>query len=124
MYTFITVAFIMLFIISHWLSDFVLQTDWEATNKSSNNKALLKHTSKYSLVVSILIGLFTFMSSYQILLFMLVTFLCHTLTDYYTSRLNTKLWKAGKVHYFFVSIGFDQVLHYFQLFLTYFLITN
>jgi hypothetical protein len=48
-----------------------------------------------------------------------ITFIFHTITDYFTSRLNSKLWKKGDVHNFFVSIGFDQVLHYVQLFLTY-----
>lgn len=26
------------------------------------------------------------------------------------------------VHWFFVSVGFDQILHYIQLFLTYYLL--
>lgn len=33
---------------------------------------------------------------------------------------NPKLWAKGDVHNFFVSVGFDQVLHYTQLFLTYY----
>ena len=82
-----------------------------------------------------------------IVIFAGITFICHTITDYFTSRLNSKLWakatywgsdemkrlypidcpenKHGKyVHNFFVSIGFDQVLHYIQLFLTYSLLKN
>ena len=51
--------------------------------------------------------------------FVIITFICHTVTDYFTSRLNSKLWAKGDVHNFFVSVGFDQVLHYAQLFLTY-----
>ena len=53
------------------------------------------------------------------LFFVGITFVCHTITDYFTSRLNSKLWAKGDVHNFFVSVGFDQVLHYVQLFLTY-----
>ncbi len=53
------------------------------------------------------------------LYFCMITLITHTITDYFTSRLNSKLWAGGKVHYFFVSVGFDQVLHYGQLFLTY-----
>ena len=124
MYTIITVAFIMLFIIAHWGADFVLQTDWEAVNKSHDDSALLKHTIKYSLVMSIIIGIFTLMTLPKILLFLTITFLCHTIQDYYTSRLNARLWQENRRHDFFVSVGFDQVLHYLQLFLTYFLITG
>jgi len=57
-------------------------------------------------------------------LFFLITFVAHTITDYFTSRLNSKLWAEGKVHWFFVSIGFDQILHYIQLFSTYQILTK
>ena len=116
------VAFIIIFI--HWISDFVLQTDWQAQNKSKNNFALLTHTSNYSMVwllpMCLVFGKIFWSSIY----FGVITFITHTITDYFTSRLNSKLWSAGKVHYFFVSVGFDQVLHYGQLFLTYYYLLN
>ena len=120
----IMMSFLMLFLISHWLADFIMQTDYEATNKSFDDSMLLKHTIKYSLVMSIIIGIFTLMTLPKILLFLIITFLCHTVQDYYTSRLNARLWQENRRHDFFVSVGFDQVLHYLQLFLTYFLITG
>lgn len=125
------VAFIIIFI--HWIADFVLQTDWQAQNKSKSNFALLSHTSNYSLVwllpMCLVFGVmkegetteWIFWSS---IYFGMITFVVHTVTDYFTSRLNSKLWSAGKVHYFFVSVGFDQVLHYGQLFLTYYFLIN
>lgn len=125
------VAFIIIFI--HWIADFVLQTDWQAQNKSKSNFALLSHTSNYSLVwllpMCLVFGVmkegetteWIFWSS---IYFGMITFVVHTITDYFTSRLNSKLWSAGKVHYFFVSVGFDQVLHYGQLFLTYYFLIN
>jgi len=57
-------------------------------------------------------------------LFLPITFVAHTITDYFTSRLNSKLWVEGKVHYFFVAVGGDQILHYVQLFTTYYLLTK
>jgi hypothetical protein len=106
----------------------VFQTDWQAQNKSKNNKALLSHTWTYSLIW------FTFGSFYamsdpnyvpwSLSLFVLITFVAHTITDYFTSRLNSKLWAKGDVHNFFVSVGFDQVLHYVQLFGTFYLLTK
>ena len=125
------IAFIIIFI--HWVADFVLQTDWQAQNKSKNNYALLSHTSNYSLVWLLPMclvfgkmkeGATTEWIFWTTLYFSMITLVVHTITDYFTSRLNSKLWSAGKVHYFFVSVGFDQVLHYGQLFLTYYFLIN
>lgn len=122
----------------HWVADFVLQTDKQAKGKSKNWRDLINHTSVYSLVW-LLVGGFIYLHQFKPydqvhnnmmnaywqhwiprgLLFVLITFICHTITDYFTSRLNSKLWAKGDVHNFFVSVGFDQVLHYIQLFLTY-----
>ncbi len=125
------VAFIIIFI--HWIADFVLQTDWQAQNKSKNNFALLSHTSNYSMVWLLPMclvfgkmkgGATTEWIVWSTLYFCMITLITHTITDYFTSRLNSKLWAGGKVHYFFVSVGFDQVLHYGQLFLTYHYLFN
>ena len=112
-------------ILIHWFADFVLQTDKQAKGKSKNWSDLLSHTIDYSVVwfyISIL-----YISSNGLnpilLFFAPITFVFHTITDYFTSRLNSKLWEQGKIHNLFVSIGFDQVLHYVQLFLTYYLLT-
>jgi uncharacterized membrane protein YciS (DUF1049 family) len=125
------ISFIIIFI--HWIADFVLQTDWQAQNKSKNNFALLIHTSNYSMVWLLPMclifgkmkeGATTEWIVWSTLYFSIITLVVHTITDYFTSRLNSKLWSDGKVHYFFVSIGFDQVLHYGQLFLTYHYLLN
>ena len=125
------IAFIIIFI--HWIADFVLQTDWQSQNKSKNNFALLSHTSNYSLVwllpMCLVFGVMkegatTEWIVWTTLYFSMITLVAHTITDYFTSRLNSKLWSEGKVHYFFVSVGFDQVLHYGQLFLTYYYLLN
>lgn len=116
-------AFVL--IVIHWVADFVLQTDWQAKNKSSRWDALLLHTGNYSIFFGI-VGAFIVPAHQfdELIYFVLITFAAHTATDYFTSRLNSKLWKANKVHEFFVSVGFDQVLHYGQLFLTYHLLTK
>jgi ABC-type multidrug transport system fused ATPase/permease subunit len=113
---------VLLFMFWHWVADFVLQTDWQAKNKSSNNLALLNHVLVYSMVFYAMI--FFLINPFIAAIFFVITFVAHFTTDYFTSRLNTKLWKEGKVHYFFVSIGFDQFLHYAQLFITYYLLTK
>lgn len=122
------VAFFIILI--HWVADFVLQTDNQAKGKSTSWKWLLSHTGTYSLVWLVIIC-FLFPADWDFyqrglysIYFAGITFVCHTITDYFTSRLNSRLWKEGKIHEFFVSIGFDQVLHYGQIFLTYHLLTN
>lgn len=120
-------------IVIHWLADFVLQTDSQAKGKSKNWGDLLSHTMNYTTVwgsvgiILIVINLFYPFFEYKswsLTLFVLITFIAHTITDYFTSRLNSKLWLKGKTHLFFVSIGFDQILHYVQLFLTYWILAG
>lgn len=112
----------------HWIADFVLQTDKQAKGKSKNWSDLLSHTGIYSLIwlIPSLIMFFnqTELGIIKAVSFVLITFICHTITDYFTSRLNSKLWAKGQIHNFFVSVGFDQVLHYIQLFLTYYLLVK
>ena len=101
----------------HWFADFILQTDKQAKGKSKNWNDLLGHTITYSLcwIIPSILTL-----GYNGAIFVIITLVAHTITDYFTSRLNSKLWSEGKVHNFFVSVGFDQVLHYVQLFTTYY----
>ncbi len=120
-------------IVIHWIADFVLQTHWQATNKSTNNYALNHHIFTYTMVWFVLGTIwsissniysnFTYLFDWWIVWkFSAITFVCHWITDYYTSRLNSKLWAKKDVHNFFVSVGFDQVLHYIQLFTTYYML--
>lgn len=124
---------IFVILICHWVFDFIMQSHYQATNKSKNNKALFEHVLTYSLawfLVGILylnINIFLPLDQYKelaidVIVFTSITFICHFITDYFTSRLNTYLWNKKDVHNFFVSIGGDQLLHYFQLFLTYYLL--
>lgn len=114
-------------LVIHWVCDFQLQTDKQAKGKSDNWPDLLTHTFVYSYSMTLLLMVYnvlcTNMDNYDLglyhLLFFFITFISHTTTDYFTSKINKKLWEIGNVHMFFVSVGFDQILHYFQLFLTY-----
>ena len=123
--------FTILFI--HWVADFVLQTHWQATNKSKNNRALTAHVGTYTLTWFVAFGLIVVIphnyfgidtvpgatpANLKVLLFFPITFVAHWITDYFTSRWTSKLYAKGDYHNFFVVIGFDQLLHYAQLFLT------
>jgi hypothetical protein len=117
----INIWIVLLILLLHWVADFVLQTDEQAKGKSKKWSYLLRHTFNYSIFVSCAV----FGWSMNTICFFVITLICHTWQDYFTSRLNAKLWAANKNHLFFVSIGLDQFLHFMQLLITYqFLISN
>jgi hypothetical protein len=116
----------------HWIADFVFQAEKWALGKSKNWKDLLSHTSVYTLFwwPSIMV-LYIFYSSVlpvnaiQVYGFVLVTFIAHTTTDYFTSRITSARYKSNHFYGFngfWFWIGLDQILHYVQLFLTYHLL--
>lgn len=124
----ITTTEVLAILFIHWVADFIFQTDKMATGKSKNWTDLLSHTTAYSVIWAIpfyiLLGTHNKPLTCEVYLgltmcFCIITFIAHTVTDYLTYRLNSRLWNEKKVHYFFVSIGFDQWLHYAQLFVTY-----
>ena len=113
----LTIIFVIL--VCHWIFDFLMQTDAMATNKSKNNSALFDHVSVYSYLW--LIPIYILTGSFETAMqFTIITFGCHWITDYFTSRWTTKLYEEKRYRAFFRVIGFDQLLHYFQLFITYY----
>jgi hypothetical protein len=124
-----TIFFVLSIIFIHWIADFVLQTHEQAINKSKDNWFLTKHVWSYTIFWFVPLGIISILHNHfgmnlvpgfenhpEALWFFPITFVSHWITDYFTSRLNAKLWAKGDVHNFFVSVGFDQVLHYIQLF--------
>lgn len=116
---------ILLILAVHWIADFVLQTHEESVNKSKDWYFLLKHTYKYSIVwlfssffiLNHYVDWYTALSGCYV--FFMITFVAHTATDAITSRITSKLWQKQDFHNFFVVIGFDQLLHFAQLFYTF-----
>lgn len=99
---------IILIIWLHFVSDFILQTDYMAINKSKSNKVLGLHVGVYSLPFLLVFGW----------RYALVNGAAHFVTDWITSRVTSILWKKEKRHWFFVVIGLDQALHLTVLVLT------
>jgi hypothetical protein len=98
-------ALLLLVLLSvHFVGDFVLQTNWQAQNKSKNWEALGRHVLVYSLC-------FAWLGAN----FVVATFVFHFLTDAVTSRINSKLWAEKRVHGFFVGVGADQLIHAWTL---------
>ncbi len=124
----------------HGFADFVMQDGKWAVGKSKNWHDLLSHTFMYSfiwLVIGAAIscpffdGKYKLINVQDVVMFVFITFICHTITDYYTSRKTSKEYSkgnfGGKIPRgldFFVVIELDQCLHYTQLFITYWLLTK
>ncbi|MEW6470279.1 MAG: DUF3307 domain-containing protein [Bacteroidota bacterium] len=113
-------ALVLVFI--HFVADFLCQTDKMALNKSKSLYWLSMHVLTYTAVLwggSIFLfygysDLFAVVSAYAG-----VNGGLHFITDFFTSKLTSKLWQRESKHWFFVAIGFDQAIHYSCLFLSY-----
>jgi hypothetical protein len=110
-------------LVTHYISDFLLQDDWMATQKSEDVQILCLHAFIYS-------GLFCTLAAcvWRVLipgfLYGGLNGLLHLAVDYHTSRWNKRLWQAGERHWFFCMIGLDQLLHIIMLLLTWQLFTR
>ena len=109
----------------HFISDFLLQNDWMAHNKSKNSNALFLHSTIYGLP-------FLVFGNIGFVAYLIVTHFC---IDGITSRITSRIFKKWyfymndlkmilkdgmpveqpSLHYFFVVIGFDQWLHFLIL---------
>ena len=118
------------FLFIHWIADFVLQTDSQAKGKSTSIKMLLKHTVTYGLCILAASyylqawDMFGAQYWYASLLFTLVQFVSHTIIDYFTSKINKKLWESGDTHTFFIVVGLGQLMHTLILLISHDLIYN
>ena len=70
----------LLMCLFHWIADFVLQTDWQAQNKSKRWDALLTHTGIYSMAITALVALTLDLTPVNLFLLLVITFVLHTAT--------------------------------------------
>lgn len=129
-----TLILIIIIITIHYIADFIFQDEKWALGKSSSNADLLIHTATYTAIWIICTGALIIITGQhlvpKLLWFFPITFVVHTITDYFTSRWVKKKFDAkyygSPIPNFgaFSSIGFDQVLHYVQIFGTYYLLNK
>lgn len=127
---------VLAILLIHFISDFIIQTQDQASNKSSSNSYLARHVFNYSLFTAI--GWLVIFPSHismpwdsehetgtiNVFWVFTITFVAHFITDYFTSRWTRSLWEKKEVHDFFVAIGFDQFLHFLQLFYMFAYLSN
>lgn len=100
---------LVVLLIAHFVADFVLQTHWQASNKSKRLDALALHVGTYTLVLA---AVSVAMLGIKLgVAYALLNGWLHFMTDFCTSRLSSRLWAKQDWHNFFVVIGFDQLIH-------------
>lgn len=105
---------IIVVLLTHWLADFVLQTEDQATKKSSDTLVLATHVLTYSIATSLI--WMSFVGFNVVFVYVCaITFISHFITDYFTSKITKTLWKENDIRGVFQVVGLDQILHYVQL---------
>lgn len=97
----------------HFVGDFATQFRWIANNKSHNQWALLLHGLLYGTVFTT--GMYFIMpAEFPLSIFVIFVgfnIAAHLITDAITSKITSFFWKKQWVYLFFVTIGFDQLVH-------------
>lgn len=106
----------MLYILmfAHWVGDFVLQSGWMALNKGRCWKALLAHVCVYAVVLGAFAAFLT-ASWTGLACFVGANFVLHLLVDSVTARMTMRFWQFENKRRFFLTLGFDQFLHFLCL---------
>lgn len=115
-----SISLIILILITHFIADFMFQTHEQAINKSKSIWFLTQHVGSYTfglLVFSVMITVMHIQPMHRYMLaWVALNAGLHWITDFFTSKLNARLWKDQQWHWFFVGIGIDQLIHYICLF--------
>jgi len=111
------------FILAHYVGDFVLQSRAIATKKSSSILALSIHVAVYTATILAFSFLVDF-TAYQRSVFVIYNGLIHFITDYISSRITEKAWTNGNMEKFWDTIGFDQFIHIYSLYVLYGMLMN
>lgn len=117
---------VLILLIIHYIADYVFQPHRIGANKWNNFDLLTEHVFTYTIIFWF-IGTFSavllhlsYNDTIKVLYFCIITFICHLTTDYFTSKWTHRLYEEQKYHNFFLVLGFDQLLHFTQIILTYY----
>ena len=117
----ISVHLIIFILFVHWVADFIIQTEEQATTKSKSNIALTDHVATYTAVLALSIAPVLALKhplGFPYLAFVLLNGAIHWCVDWRTSRWTSKLFGDKDFHNGFVVVGADQLIHTSTLILT------
>ena len=101
--------FLVLIFFTHWVGDFLLQSDEIATTKSTSIISLLDHVMIYTLTLMVILSFF--FKFEHVFFYSVLNGFFHFFIDNITSKINSYFYIRDERHWFFTSIGFDQFLH-------------
>ncbi len=110
---------VLLLLVAHYIGDFYCQSRYIAEKKSENLWVLIKHVGIYSMVLFVilftglyLLNIVSLLHAFQMAIgITFVNGLLHYMIDFFTSKMNSHFWKTKQVRNFWLTIGFDQLLH-------------
>ena len=108
----IDITTVMLILFTHWIADFVCQTDEMAVNKSTSNFWLSLHVFVYTAWLIPLAWYIFDGDVERTLMWVGGNMSLHYTVDFFTSRINAWFWRNNRRHDFFVMVGLDQLIHY------------
>lgn len=104
----ISFQIIVSIVILHFIADFLCQSQKMGETKSEDFSMIILHSAIYSLPFIFISPLYAFING-----------ILHGGVDNVTSKWTKKLYNKKEYHWFFVVIGFDQMVHMLTLFATY-----
>lgn len=115
---------LLIIFVVHFLADFVFQSSKMATGKSKSLKWLSIHVGVYASVSLLTFAVLAI--TYGNILFAFywwsINVALHFITDFFTSKVTSQFWEEKNMRFFFVMIGFDQLIHNMCLVSTFFLL--
>ena len=108
-----SITLILLILVAHYMFDWRFQTRNMAENKSKCNKALGRHVLVYFIGMLLVVAFSNLTLGWAVF-----NAIAHFVVDYCSSRMTAKYYKEGQNKKFWNTIGADQMVHYFILFLS------
>ena len=94
----------------HYFADFIVQTDWQAKNKSSRFDALARHVTNYTGIMFAL-SFVMWRNNPLMACWAVANGIAHCVVDYFTSRTAKRFFSLGNYRGGFMVIGLDQLIH-------------
>lgn len=106
----ISIIDVILILLIHFVADFLCQTRKMATNKSKSIPWLTFHVFVYTIVTTIGWEYLLNLKFIVVPTVIIITFITHWVTDFFTSKLTTYFYKKERYFEFFGVIGLDQFI--------------